>query len=396
MFSRIWVWCRSRRAGLLLGTFLVATVVLAEAFALSQYLWTDAPAKPDLVMFWLWTAIIGVLAIGVVARSLHMIGPDQRLVSILLGNPWVAYVNPSDREGYQKGARKGLMGTGYVFLLWPFFSVRRAPTLQLRLDFKADKVLTKPGTDLPKPKRKTKKSKKPAGGLPVDQAELVVDTTLYLRWGTGEDLLRTVRVLPTALDDIEGLKGFYSDAVVDAVRKIAGNNVWSELIRDRNGFELGVREELRDPESPFVQTGLLPPRRERGVPPPPKGELPSHAIDLAIVNVAFKDAKLAEQFNAPQAARFELEAARRKAEGAAYQEKEVGMARVSVLDQEYAVRQARDPHGLYSAAEAWKQATGSTNLGIISDTDRGILGGIAAALGSTLGSGQKGQGKQGP
>lgn len=388
--KRFWNFCSSFRCA---GAILLLVAIMEVLLVLLLVLRPVSTAR-----FWLWTLVNVGGATALITNSLYRIRPQERIVTILLGNPWATFVNPSDEAGLQKGARAGFGGTGLVFLLWPFFSVRLAPTLQFRLDFKADKVLTKRGTDLPESKKKTKKSKKMGGGLLVDQAEFVVDTTLYLRWGTGEDLLRTVRVLPTALDNIEGLQEFYRDAVVDAVRKVAGNNIWPVLIRDRNGFERDVREELRDPESPFVQTGLLPPRRKRGVPPPPAGELPSHVIDLAIVNVVFTDAKLAEQFNAPQAARFELEATKRKAEGEAYKEKEVGMARVSVLDQEYAVRQARDPRGLYSAAEAWKQAKGSTNIGIISDTDRGILGGIAAALGITLGKGGKkkrGQ-KQGP
>lgn len=333
-----------------------------------------------------------VLLIGlggtVTLLSFRQIGSTDRLVAKLLGNPWGVYVNPSDLEGLAKGARPGLWGTGVVFLLWPFFSVQRAPTRQLRLNFEADQVLTgaERGERRSKRKRKGRKKAEPLVDT-VEEAELKVDTEVYLSWGTGENLLTTIRHLDADPGNIEQLQAFYRPAVVDAVRKIAGGRTWRVVIKDRQEFESAVVEELRDPESPFVRTGLLPARGST--------EEPGHHIDLAITRVEFVDEELKKQYSAPQAARFALEKKKREAEGAAYEAEAVGAARAKALDLEYEVRQSRDPQGVYSAAEAWKNAQGSTNIGIITDEARGVLAGLAGALGTGMGIAQKQKGTPG-
>lgn len=316
--------------------------------------------------------------------SFSQIGPTDRLVAKLLGNPWAVYVNPSDREGLAKGAHPGLLGSGVVFLLWPFFSLARFPTRQRRLDFAADRVLTR--AERRAERRVKKKKRRIVSVETVEEAELLVDTTVYITWGTGEDLLQTLRYLDADPEENEQLQEFYRAAVLDAVRKVAGGTTWQVVIRDREKFEGAVTAELQDPESPFVRTGLLPPRGSK--------EPPAHRMDLSITRVEFVDEELKKKYSAPQAARFALEAKKREAEGAAYEAEVVGAARAKALNLEYGVRRERDPEGVYSAAEAWKNAKGSTNIGIITEEARGVLASLAGALGTGLGLVRKG--KPGP
>lgn len=270
-----------------------------------------------------------LIAIGYLSFCFAIVNEKERAILIFLGEPIA------------------ILESGLHFYWWPLQWLKKFPTTEQKLSYEPHEAVTRVGIY----SGLTAQEEKGIGKDPNNRgqmhgsAKLLIGTVIYFFWPNqqsdpdGSLILRAIRVAPDP-HDLEKIKIFFKEAILDAVRIAIGKRTWRECFEDKKELIEEIRRILREEENPFKECGIkeiyvafeeikLPEDLEKSLTEPEKARLAA----LAEENKA-KGFATAEKIRTEAKAATELKMAEAKAQAEerqikiqATKEKEMGTAK---------------------------------------------------------------------
>lgn len=179
------------------------------------------------------------------------------------------------------GKPRRTVTSGLVHTWWPFEYVRKFTTELMELEFRRAGIITKAAEF----EQQT-----------YGAANICLDTTMYFRWPTGDNLLETVKIVGNP-ENKDTVRDFFEETVLDAYRSEGGRVTWREITQDRKTFSDDVTAALIDePSDPLNQA-----------------RIPQESVRLVIKHLELPK-NLEEAITKPEVARMEGEAFKTKSE----------------------------------------------------------------------------------
>ncbi len=187
-----------------------------------------------------------LLVIGYLSFCLAKVGPKERAVLTFFGDP-VDVLEP-----------------GLHFRWWLLQELEKFPTEEQKLKYDWHEVTTRVGVyqGLTSQEEIEKLGKVPEGrGQQHGSAKLNVKTAVYFFWPStpndrdGSRLKRALQVAPNPYD-LDKIKVFFEEAIIDAVRIAISRRTWRECFEEKKALIDEIRRMLKEEENPFRECGI--------------------------------------------------------------------------------------------------------------------------------------------